>query len=177
MPRIRRALATLLATASVATGVALAAPAQSAQAARSNNHIAYDFFIDHGLTPTQSAGIVGNLMLESGSPINPRAVQWGGPGRGIAQWSVGERWNGRGYDTLAHYAQAHHASMYSLNTQLNFIWYELAYYPSYGLRQLRTTHSVGSATGVFMRRFEMCGVCAQGVRTSYASGVLASYHR
>lgn len=177
MPRFRRALAALLTTPILATGLALAAPSQSAQAATSRNHIAYNFFVGKGLSPAQSAGIVGNLMLESGSPINPRAVQRGGPGRGIAQWSVGERWNGRGYDTLAHYARSHGASMYSLNTQLNFIWYELAYYPGYGLRQLRATHSVGAATHVFMSRYEMCGACAARLRVGYASGVLASYHR
>ena len=57
--------------------------------AEDNNQTAFDFFVGHGLTKEQSAGIVGNLMAESGDPINPRAVQPGGPGRGIAQWSVG----------------------------------------------------------------------------------------
>jgi hypothetical protein len=70
------------------------------------------------LTPTQTAGIIGNLQQESGPNINPKAVQAGGPGRGIAQWSAGDRWDAlqkheKGKDPL------------SLATQLDYIWYEM----------------------------------------------------
>lgn len=179
MPRFSRAVAALLATPVAAAGLALAAPATSAHAyGNQNNQIAHRYFIKKGLTPAQSAGIVGNLMQESGSPISPRAVQRRGPGRGIAQWSVGGRWNGRGHDTMSHYARSHRTSMYSLNAQLGFVWYELSNYPAYGLRQLRATHTVSGATTVFMRRYEMCGMCAQHQRVAYANRVLATYrHR
>ena len=56
-----------------------------------NDKIAFDFFLAKGLTPVQSAGIIGNLDQESG--MDPTIWQYGGgPGRGIAQWSAGGRW-------------------------------------------------------------------------------------
>ena len=55
-----------------------------------NDQAAFDYFLGKGLTNYQAAGIVGNLDQESG--VDPTAVQSGGPGRGIAQWSVGGRW-------------------------------------------------------------------------------------
>ena len=40
----------------------------------------------------QAAGIIGNLDQESG--MDPTISQYdGGPGRGIAQWSTGGRWD------------------------------------------------------------------------------------
>src|SRR5205807_1456635 len=41
-----------------------------------------------------SAGLVGNFWTETESdPLNPRTVQNnGGPGRGIGQWGVNDRW-------------------------------------------------------------------------------------
>src|SRR4051812_1918394 len=77
----RRTLAGMLAGVAVAVLGVVAAP--SALAA-SNDEIAFDYFVSKGLTERQSAGIVGNLVQESGSPINPYADQPGGPGMGIA---------------------------------------------------------------------------------------------
>ena len=61
------------------------------QAIFGNDQASFDYFVGKGLTPFQAAGIVGNLDQESG--VNPTAVQSGGPGRGVAQWSVGGRWD------------------------------------------------------------------------------------
>ena len=64
----------------------------SGAALSSDDQAAYEFFVGKGLTDFQAAGIVGNLDQESG--VDPTAVQYGGgPGRGIAQWSVGGRWD------------------------------------------------------------------------------------
>ena len=58
----------------------------------SNTHTAFNYFVAKGLTKRQSAGIVGNLLQESS--MNPTIKQYGGgPGRGIAQWSGGGRWD------------------------------------------------------------------------------------
>src|SRR5262252_6610116 len=66
-----------------------------------NDRPAYDFFVSKGLTNFQAAGIVGNLDQESG--VNPASVQFGGgPGRGIAQWSVGGRWDTSNPNVLAY---------------------------------------------------------------------------
>src|ERR1700677_516699 len=57
-----------------------------------NNKTAFDYFVSKGLTDDQAAGIVGNLDQESG--MDPSIAQYGGgPGRGIAQWSAGGRWD------------------------------------------------------------------------------------
>src|SRR5262245_39315323 len=104
-----------------------------------NDKAAYDFFVAKGLTSFQAAGIVGNLDQESG--VSPTSVQYGGgPGRGIAQWSVGGRWDTSNPNVL-HYASTQGVSATSLNLQLNFIWYELTTV-GYGYTQLKATTNV-----------------------------------
>jgi len=76
---------------------------------------------DEGLSEEQAAAIVGNLDQESN--VNPRSVQLdGGPGRGIAQWSVGARWNVSRNDNVAWFAAREGASSSALDLQLAFIW-------------------------------------------------------
>src|SRR5690349_1628456 len=78
----------------------------SEAALSSAEHTAFNFFVSKGLTKFQAAGIVGNLMQESN--VIPTAVQYGGgPGRGIAQWSVGGRWDSSHDDNVAWYAAQH----------------------------------------------------------------------
>ena len=82
---------------------------------------AFNFFTDYGLTAEQSAGIVGNLVIESGREVDPAIHQiGGGPGRGVAQWEVGGRW-----DVLLKFAYTRGLGEEDLTTQLLFIWFEL----------------------------------------------------
>src|SRR5260221_3694912 len=150
-------------------------PASSVTAALSpspNDQAAFEFFVGHGLTDVQAAGIVGNLDQES--QMNPGAVQSGGPGRGIAQWSVGGRWDTSSGDNATAYAAQQGMALLSLQLQLEFIWFELTTH-SYGLTQLRATTNVTDATVEFMTRYEICGACAQTQRITYANAVLAAY--
>jgi MYXO-CTERM domain-containing protein len=138
-----------------------------------NDQAAYDFFVGKGLAGFQSAGIVGNLDQESG--VNPASVQYGGgPGRGIAQWSVGGRWDSSANDNVLAYASKQGESSGSLNLQLEFIWYELTTF-GYGFAQLKATTNVTDATVVFMDKYEICGTCAETQRVSDAKAVLAAY--
>jgi hypothetical protein len=130
------------------------------------NEIAFDYFVGKGLTSFQAAGIVGNLDQES--QMDPNAVQAGGPGRGIAQWSVGGRWDTDANDNVLSYASAHGASATSLSLQLDFIWYELQTFSSYGLGALRATTNVTDATVAFETDFEGCGQCDESNRIAYA---------
>ncbi len=60
----------------------------------SNREKAFRYFIAKGLSAEQSAGIVGNLMVESGmTPDNQEdpPVQWPNGGWGIAQWTGSRR--------------------------------------------------------------------------------------
>ena len=144
----------------------------SEQALSNNEQTAFNFFVAKGLTKAQSAGIVGNLIQESS--VVPTAVQYGGgPGRGIAQWSVGGRWDS-GTDSVTHYANARGLNRWALNTQLNFIWYELTNY-GYGYSSLKAATNVSDATIAFEVHYEICGACNQTGRINYAKQVLAAY--
>lgn len=145
-------------------------PAPAASAAANNNEIAYKYFVKKGLTGQQSAGVIGNLIQESGSPINPRADQANGPGKGIAQWSEGGRW-----DDLIAYAKSRRADRYSLELQLDFIWFELSTYSWNGLADLRAARNVPDATTAFMKKFERCGQCELDKRLRYAADIFAAY--
>jgi len=138
-----------------------------------NDQACYDYFVGKGLKNFQAAGIVGNLDQESGT--DPTAVQAGGPGRGIAQWSVGGRWDTDANDNAVAYATQQNQSVWSLNLQLDFIWYELTNFSSYGLAALQATTNVSDATVAFQNDFEGCGTCDQSTRISYAQAVLAAY--
>jgi len=139
-----------------------------------NNKAAFDFFVSKGLSDDQAAGIVGNLDQESG--MNPSIEQYGGgPGRGIAQWSAGGRWDRDHDDNVVWYASAHHASRDALTLQLEFIWYELTTFGNYGLADLRAARSVSAATIAFEEDFEGCGQCDQSTRIAFANEALAAY--
>ena len=145
---------------------------QDSTTAFANDKAAFDFFVGKGLTTFQAAGIVGNLDQESG--VDPHSAQSGGPGRGIAQWSVGGRWDSSAGDNATAYAAQQGLSVHSLQLQLEFIWFELTTH-GYGLPQLRATTNVTDATVAFMARYEICGTCVQTQRVSFAKAVLAAY--
>ncbi len=170
------ALVSLTATAMVGCVGAPEVDGESTSAlatAFANDKPAFDFFVGKGLTNFQAAGIVGNLDQESG--VNPGSVQFGGgPGRGIAQWSVGGRWDTSANDNVLSYASSKGESSGALNLQLEFIWYELTTF-GYGFSQLKATTNVTDATVVFMDKYEICGTCDQTQRVSYAQSVLKAY--
>ncbi|PWJ27165.1 peptidase inhibitor family I36 [Branchiibius hedensis] len=144
-------------------------------ATKSNKEVAFDFFVGKGLTARQSAGIVGNLVVESG--VDPTIKQiGGGPGRGIAQWSVGGRWDHDSKDNVIWYAGQKGTSSLSLSTQLNFTWYELNTFSTYGLSSLKGTTTISSATTTFMSKFERCGACNSTARVNAATDVYNQYH-
>ena len=145
-------------------GAGSAAPA----ALSKNAKTAYDYFINKGLSPAQAAGIIGNLMQESG--VNPGSVQSGGPGRGIAQWSVGERWQG----VLA-MAKAQGKQPGDLGVQLDYLWKELTTTESGSLAALKGTSSASQAAVVFEQHFERAGTPKNAARIANAESVLAKY--
>jgi len=144
------------------------------QALTANERTAYEYFVGKGLTDFQAAAIVGNLIQESN--VLPGAVQSGGGlGRGIAQWSVGGRWDEDPRDNVVWYAGLSGRSAWSLGAQLDFIWYELQTFSWYGFARFRATDTVTEATIAFQDDFEGCGNCHQSTRILYAKQVLAAY--
>lgn len=138
-----------------------------------NDGVAFHYFVSKGLSEVQAAGIVGNLDQESG--MDPTIWEiGGGPGRGIAQWSAGGRWDTDGNDNVVWYAATHGGQAWSLQTQLDFIWYELTTF-GYGLSQLEAATDVTAATLAFMGKYEMCGACNSSNRIAHANAALAAF--
>lgn len=136
--------------------------------ANANDRTAFLFFVQKGLTKTQAAGVVGNLDQESS--MNPKAKQKGGPGRGIAQWSQGQRWV-----TENSFAKSKGKDPWALDVQLEFIWHELTTVSSYGLTKLRAAKTLSSAVAVFQDKYEICGKCATGNRVKFAQAALDAF--
>jgi hypothetical protein len=172
------AFALLAAAAATASGCAAPTSAEvdgteSSSALTTGEKTAYEFFVAKGLKNYQAAGIIGNLIQESN--VNPDSEQYGGPGRGIAQWSEGGRWNADGRDNAVWFAGSRGESVYALETQLEFVWYELTTFGGYGLSELRASSNVSQATIAFQDRFEGCGDCRESQRIAYAQEVLTEY--
>lgn len=140
-----------------------------------NQQAAFNYFVNAGYTKVQSAGIVGNLMQESGSSIDPRASQPGGAGRGIAQWSVNGRWDRYANDNAVWYAGTQSQSVWSLNLQLKFITYELNTFSTYGKSTLKAATTIDAAVTAFESKFERCGTCHHATRVRYAQQVYNAY--
>lgn len=148
-------------------------PPYSEAALTNNARTAFNYFVAKGLTKIQAAGVVGNLMQESN--VRPTAVQLGGgPGRGIAQWSIGGRWNS-GRNSLVSFASARGLDRWALQTQLDFIWFEMATVGGYGLAELRAATTITAAVRAFQNKYEICGACEQGQRVQYAQEALTAY--
>jgi hypothetical protein len=138
-----------------------------------NDKIAFDYFVGKGLSDVQAAGVVGNLDQESS--MDPSIWQYGGgPGRGIAQWSAGGRWDTTYHDNVSWYAAEHSASIYSLDLQLDFIWYELTEI-GYGYSKLRASTTVDGAEGAFQDLYEICGTCDASNRIAHADAALSDF--
>jgi hypothetical protein len=128
-----------------------------------NAALAYTYLIGKGLTPAQSAGVVGNLMQESG--VSPSAVGDNGTSFGIAQWHAG-RWT-----ALQNWAAANHLNANSLTTQLGYLWQELNTGEIGSLQALKTTSSPASAAISFQNNYERCSECNQSARVANAQAV------
>lgn len=162
-----RFMAILVAFTTLCASWLLGAPAAKAA---DNNQLAFEYFVGRGLTKEQSAGIVGNLIQESGDPINPGAWQPGGPGRGIAQWSEGDRW-----DALVGFANAQGRDPWALDVQLDFIWHEFSTTEGYAYGQVTAASTIEEATIAFSHSFERCGTCMDENRIAYAYNVYNLY--
>jgi hypothetical protein len=170
------ALVSLVLAAGGGCGASPTAPedlGESVAALTADDKTAFDFFLGKGLTAVQAAGIVGNLDVESG--MDPTAVQSGGPGRGIAQWSAGARWDTTAGDNVKSYASMHGQNALSLGLQLDFIWFELQTFPAYGLGKLQAATTVTAAVTAFQTYYEGCGACSTSARVSDAQKALAAY--
>ena len=118
---------------------------------------AMEFFQSKGLAPHQAAGIVGNLMLESGSPnlsktdaIGDRDKGPKGSSYGIGQWRLDRRTD------LKNFAAKRGKPMSDFYTQLEFIWEEMnGSQKQYKILEgLLNSKNAKEATISFMNTFE-----------------------
>lgn len=117
-----------------------------------NAEKAYNYFMRLGYEPHIAAGIIGNLMIESGpGDLNPYAVNKAEGSKGIAQWNPAA---GR-LDSLQTFCNNANVPWESLYGQLSFIRYELEEVPEdFGFWPLMAAKDVEEATKVFMKKYE-----------------------
>lgn len=138
------------------------------------------YFIGKGLTPIQTAGILGNIQSESASTFDPRIVQGGrlsdtlvpNIGYGLSQWTSSGR-----QQNLIKFAAQQGKSVGDLSLQLDYIWKELNGGYKNALADLRATNDIREATSIILNKYEMPAerINNLNVRTRYATELLAKY--
>jgi len=132
---------------------------------------AYDFFIDKGWSPAQSAGIVGGLRGETAG-LDPTQIHDGGMGIGIAGW------NGQRRAALNEFAAANNASPTDLKTQLEFVNFELNGSERTAgdkLRAAQTPEQAGQATLSYFRPANYDAPGAHPERALYARSAFNAF--
>lgn len=172
---------------------------------KDNIQKAFNYFIAKGLTPVQSAGIVGNLRQESGANImNPAARNTAAQpssvkpssiipgetwfGGGIAQWEdyrgTPTRWTGD-HGLLKYVAgkgpnfagkpQGDGTNWKVLAYQLDFIWWEFTHTHKGALDDLKKQTTIAGATESFLSEFEKAGDPRLAKRIEYAQQTLDAF--
>ena len=130
-----------------------------------NPERAFNFFLTFGFTPNQTAGVVGNLMQESGPSMNTSAQAAGSKASfGIAQWNKAF---GR-FQQLEEFANDLGRDWTDLDVQLRFIVWELERFSYLGLPELRASETIVSAVIAFETKFERPGEANRSSRIAYA---------
>lgn len=114
---------------------------------------AFVFLVQNGLTADQAAGVIGNLMAESGGntvKLDPKAVNPGSGAYGIAQWMGPRKTKLQAlpnFDTI--------------DVQIKYLWDELnGAYKSSVLDPIKSANRE-TATQIFLERFEVPCVVTQ----------------
>lgn len=127
--------------------------------AKKRTYYVLNYLMVHGgLTVTQATGIVGNLLVESASTMDPSIKQFSGPARGIAQWEAGR------LKSLQEYAASKGKPWDDLDTQLDFLLAELAGRQN-TLQRIQETQTVFDAANQFMIHFETPFVVVHAQKT------------
>lgn len=165
----RRHLFSLTAGLGVAGAIGVAGTTRAWAA--NNTETGYNFFVGKGLSAAQSAGLIGNFIVESGAdPINPAAKQYGGgPGRGIAQWEGSRR------TELEAYANSRGLAWSNLGLQLDFVWKELTSTEGNALSKLKATSTPADAAVAVRKYYERPSVHADQARINGANLVYSRY--
>jgi len=122
-----------------------------------------------GLTDAQAAGIVGNLIRESG--LNPRVNEGGAVGlpRGVGGYGLAQ-WTGSRQTDLVRFAGGR-GQAGDMATQLRFLVSEMMGPEAASLNKLKTAQSPEQAAYLFDKYYERSGVKAMGERQANARRV------
>jgi hypothetical protein len=153
---------------------------------------AFNYFLNKGLTHEQSAGILGNMIHESG--VNPEKIQIGGSkstskipsdagslGWGIIQWTPGEKIIGLAKEAGITIVEEGLAGkhIYDLDVQLDLVWWHLTVRSPTNrenvLPGLKATTTVAEATEYFEDKVEGAGKPQLNKRIENAENTLALY--
>lgn len=141
---------------------------------KTRGHYIYNRLREGGVSHLGAIGIIANLMAESTPKIEPSYVQRPtGPGRGIAQWEAGGR-----FDTdkvnLKAFAAKRGTDWTDLDTQIDFMLHELNTVPEYKKvkAQINAASSVDEAADIFLRKYEKAGKPHADNRQLYAKQLL-----
>lgn len=128
----------------------------------------FRYLVDkEGFTPEAAAGVIGNLMQESG--VNPKSRQnGGGPGRGIMQWTESERWA-----SLSAWANNSGKDPWALETQVQWMIKEMKSYGTYN--RIKGVSSYKKAVEIFESEMERAGTPNYPRRYEFAADALASF--
>lgn len=156
---------------------------------KNNEEKIWNFLTDKGLNSYGAAGLMGNLFAESG--LNPRNLQniyekklgytdddytdavdsgkytgfvHDSAGYGLAQWTFWSR-----KEALLNYVKAAGASIGDLETQLGFLWKELAESYAAVLAVLKKATSVRQASDAVLLKYEQPKDQSASVQTKRAS--------
>lgn len=90
----------------------------------SNEEKCWNFFISQGFSEAATAGVMGNIYVES--HFDPSIKQiGGGPGRGLCQWEESYSGGSGRYNSLVAYANSKGTNWDDLQTQLEFVIKEI----------------------------------------------------
>lgn len=134
---------------------------------------AMKFLMDKGLTAAQAAGIVGNLVHESGG-MNTAALGDNGSAFGLAQWRGDRR------SALDAFARGRGVANTDFNAQMEFLWQEMVQRGDLAAVQGQST--AAGAAEQFARKFErpagfngpLAGLAGWADRLSNANRLLGS---
>lgn len=132
----------------------------------------WNYFVTHGYSEAATAGILGNLSVESG--LDPTKQQYGGgPGRGLAQWTVnGGRWKG-----LLNLANQKGTEWTDLITQAEWIQKEMeAGSWIKDISGFKNVSSVDNATTIFCTQYERPGIPHLDTRIKKANEYYNKFH-
>lgn len=145
-------------------------PVSYGAAGSSNAEKAFNFFTVNGFTPQQAAGIVGNLMQESGPELNTSIKAAGSEQSfGIAQWNKAAK----RYQLLEEFAKDVGKPWTDLDVQLRFILWELENFSYLGLAQVRSAQTIEEATIAFEEKYERPSAPHRSSRINYAKDIYA----